>query len=360
VTGFKRQLSGYDPVVGHRFLPGLKARVDHEGGGYLVRTNQLGFRCEREFDREKSPDSYRILLFGDSFTAGTGVSNRKRYSDILETLLPGVEVFNFGMPGTGLDQQYLIFQQYARDIEHDLVVIAPWVENIIRTAARFRQVLGSDGEVLCVAKPYFVLGEDGRLEARNIPVPRARVDAAALAPEDRRHLPPHLRVTEGQAARARVLRAVGSRASRRAHRLVRGMSRFDPVPGYRASHGPQWRLFKAILTQWIREAGSEVVLMPIPMPAHVEERAPARYYRRRFAELHDPPRVRVHDVLTDVSHFSLAERRAFRFAHSDQHPTPEYHRVLAESLARTVSEAMEAMTRSGWATETLLTQFRPA
>ena len=42
---------------------------------------------------------------GDSFTAADGVSNRQRYSDLLEARLPGIEVYNFGLPGTGTDQQ---------------------------------------------------------------------------------------------------------------------------------------------------------------------------------------------------------------------------------------------------------------
>ena len=33
-----RQLLEYHPRIGHRFIPGLKARIEHEGGGYLVRT----------------------------------------------------------------------------------------------------------------------------------------------------------------------------------------------------------------------------------------------------------------------------------------------------------------------------------
>ena len=31
-----KQLMQHDPVLGYRFLPGLKIRVEHEGGGYLM------------------------------------------------------------------------------------------------------------------------------------------------------------------------------------------------------------------------------------------------------------------------------------------------------------------------------------
>src|SRR3982751_5118059 len=99
------QLFRYHPIIGYTFIPNLKTRIEHEGGGYLLRTNSTGFRSEREFRKKKDAAKFRVLLFGDSFTAADGVSNRNRYSDILEALVPDVEVYNFALPGTGTDQQ---------------------------------------------------------------------------------------------------------------------------------------------------------------------------------------------------------------------------------------------------------------
>src|ERR1035441_4062657 len=104
-----RQIFQYHPVIGYHYIPALRARVLHEVGGYMVRTNATGFRSRHEFLEVKHPGAKRILLFGDSFTAGDGVSNNNRYSDLLETLVPGLEVFNYGIPGTGTDQQYLAY-----------------------------------------------------------------------------------------------------------------------------------------------------------------------------------------------------------------------------------------------------------
>src|SRR5262249_38326645 len=74
----------YDPDIGFRFVPNLKTRVASPDGGYLVRTNGQGFRNDREFERDDATP--RVLVFGDSFTAGDGVSNGSRYSDMLEPL----------------------------------------------------------------------------------------------------------------------------------------------------------------------------------------------------------------------------------------------------------------------------------
>jgi len=49
-----------------------------------VQVNDAGFRCQRQIQAEKPTGTFRILVFGDSFTAGDGVSNRDRYTDVLE------------------------------------------------------------------------------------------------------------------------------------------------------------------------------------------------------------------------------------------------------------------------------------
>ena len=105
-----RQLFEYHPIIGYRFIPGLKVRIPHESGGYLVRVNETGFRSNHEFTKEKQKNISRVILFGDSYTAGEGVSNEFRYSDVLEKNLANTEVYNFGLPGSGTDQQYLIYQ----------------------------------------------------------------------------------------------------------------------------------------------------------------------------------------------------------------------------------------------------------
>ena len=99
-----RQLYEYHHAIGYRFIPGLKARVPHEGGGFLVAVNSSGFRCRHEFDKDPVADGRRLLLFGDSFTAGDAVSNKQRYGDLLEDRLPGLQVYNYGLPGSGTDQ----------------------------------------------------------------------------------------------------------------------------------------------------------------------------------------------------------------------------------------------------------------
>ena len=319
-----RQLFSYDPTIGYRFVPGLQARVDHEGGGYLLRTNQAGFRCRHEVVREKPPGTYRILLFGDSFTAGDAVSDKYRYGDLLEGLLPGCQVLNFGLSGSGTDQQYLIWREHAASLEHDLVLIGVQVENIRRVVARYRLYQWAEGEEVLLAKPYFTLEPDASLRLHQVPVPREPLARGALAARDA--------ATIDRGGRFAWLRESVNRLGPRAKDLVQRVTRYQPLPGYDRPDHPDWRLLAAILRRWLTELTVPAVLCPIPLYQYVEDTASPAAYQARFRSLADPPRVIIHDPLPDFRARPRAERRRFRFEH-DVHPTPAAHRVLAESLA---------------------------
>jgi hypothetical protein len=325
-----RQLFEYHPTIGYRFIPGLQTREEHEGGGFLLRTNGSGFRCRHEFAARRTPGRFRILLFGDSYTAGMGVSDSRRYGDLLEELLPGVEVYNFGLPGSGTDQQYLIHREFAAEIEHDLVVIAAMVENIRRVASRFRPYSTLEGEQLILAKPYFELGPDGSLRLEHVPVPKE-----PLAPDSEEH-----RFVDRFGGLVRLRGAI-NRFGPEVKDLVQRLTRYQPLPAYDRSDDPAWRLMRAILERWFSELRAPAIVMPIPLYQYVEKTASAKAYQERFRELEGHPGVEVRDPLPDFHRHPPAERRAFRFPF-DCHLTPSAHRVLAGFLARCVTPHLES------------------
>ncbi|HMG68662.1 MAG TPA: hypothetical protein VK588_13280 [Chitinophagaceae bacterium] len=182
-----KQIYEYHPIIGYRFIPNLQTRVQHESGGYLIKVNSLGFRSEFEFNPKKTGNYKRILLFGDSYTAADGVSNKKRYSDLLMQMLPGTEIYNFGMPGTGTDQQYLIYKEYAKDIEHDLIMIVVLVENIRRVNAQYRFYLNDKNEKILFQKSYFQL-QNKKLVLKNIPVNPNQIKANDFPASEKKKL----------------------------------------------------------------------------------------------------------------------------------------------------------------------------
>jgi lysophospholipase L1-like esterase len=328
-----RRLMQYDPVLGYRFEAGLKVRIPHEGGGYLVKTNRDGFRCDHDVT-EKRGRARRVLVFGDSYTAGDGVSNGKRYSDVLERQLGDTEVLNFGLSGSGTDQQYLIYQQYAQRIEYDAVVIGVLVENIKRNVARQRPWADRGGEPICVPKPWFELSPAG-LALKGVPVARpykAEEPAAAQ---------------RGPSLVARVHGMV-NRMGPDFKDLCQKVSRFQPLPEYRSAHDPSWLLMRAILEQWVAELRVPAVLAVIPVYQYVEETASYRSVRKRFDELARQIDVPVHHVLDDLKTQPAALRRSFRFRH-DCHLTPLAHKLVGEALARVVAPLLPDGSRDAQA-----------
>lgn len=98
-------------------------------GGEL---NSEGFR-DREFVIKKNRDEIRIIMLGDSITAGSGVSVKKRFSDRLEDLLNRkslsfgskikYNVMNFGVGGYNIVSETEIFKVYCLKYHPDIVIL---------------------------------------------------------------------------------------------------------------------------------------------------------------------------------------------------------------------------------------------
>lgn len=327
-----KSLSKYHPRIGFTLMPSVKSRLTWETGGYLVQTNAAGFRSNHEFSKERQPNKFRAILFGDSQTAGDGNSNANRYSDVVESLVPDLEVFNYGLPGTGTDQHYLTYQDCA-DVEHDLLILGLHVENIGRVAHRFSVFAGAHGEQQIYAKPYYSL-ENGELKLHHIPVPKAPMTKDAMSPEDAKHVD----LGVPYAALRGVVKKLGMRD------LMQKITRFQPVPDYDSPDNPHWLLLREILKAWIAESRAPVLVFLVPMWPFVEESSDPTNYQARYRELAKETGCYVHDPLPDLWKYSLEDRRNFRFK-VDSHYTPKGHRALAESLAPAIERIMTEQGR---------------
>lgn len=323
-----RSIFQYHPTYGFHFIPGIRARIPHEGGGYLIRANAAGFRSDREFVASRTPGHRRVLLFGDSYTAGDGVSNGTRYGDILEKEIPGLEVYNYGLPGTGTDQHYLVYADVARRIDHDVVIIAVLVENIRRVVAHYRLFENAEGKNVALAKPYFSLHGDETLALHNVPVPPEQVSLDALPADERQHVD---RGGDLPLVR-RALNLLGPGVKS----VLQGAIGQNPLPAYDSANDPAWRLLRAILVRWVRESSVPVLIVPLPLYHYVEGIANPAAYQARFAELARTTPVQVHDPLPSLLRLSAAERRSLRFER-DVHPTTFAHEQLARSIATAIA-----------------------
>jgi hypothetical protein len=321
-----RRIFRYDPDIGHTYIPGIRARIPHESGGYLIECNQLGFRSSIDFKERKSNGCYRILLFGDSFTAGDGVSNQYRYSDLLASRLGrSCEVYNFGLSGSGTDQQFLSYQKFAANMDADLLVLGIYVENIRRNVAHYRPFLDADGIIRYYPKPWYALEPDGSLALHGRPVSRFPIDPSAL--------PLAEQATVDQGGRFHLAREFVRKMGPNWKSILQKISRYQPLNEYGQKASRDWLLMSAIIREWVSSSPTPVVLFPIPVHQYVEETADPGPMRSRFHELATDVGCYLIDPLPDIWLASKEKRRNMRFE-TDPHLTKFAHRTLADSLSK--------------------------
>ena len=118
----------YDAQLGWRNIPNWRASTH----GRTLTINSMGLR-DREYDYARTPDVPRLLVLGDSFVWGYGVSDEEIFTEVLERDLAAAgapwEVINTGVSGWGTDQQYLFFRSEGVRYRPDLVVLAFYVNN---------------------------------------------------------------------------------------------------------------------------------------------------------------------------------------------------------------------------------------
>lgn len=78
-----------------------------------------------QFSSSKRKDTVRIGTFGDSYTYGSDIDQKASYPHQLQKMfdryLPDkkVEILNFGMPGSGFQGQFFLWEKYAEEYKLD-------------------------------------------------------------------------------------------------------------------------------------------------------------------------------------------------------------------------------------------------
>lgn len=150
-----------DPHTGFRLRPNAEGWHRGEGNVYL-RMNSHGLR-NKEISVKKPENTFRIAVFGDSFTEARQVKMEDAFPAIIENELQDcsafntqeVEVINFGVSSYGTAQEYLLMHHYAWKYDPDLIVLAFFAGNDVRSNSTVSEVNPQS--------PYFIY-ENGILK----------------------------------------------------------------------------------------------------------------------------------------------------------------------------------------------------
>jgi carbamoyltransferase len=344
-----RMTMQYHPHIGQLYIPNLRARIPNELGGYYVTSNSQGFRSDVEFRAERGHRP-RILFFGDSFTDGFGVSNHERFTDWIGHALD-VEVYNYGLTGSGTDQQLLIYEHYARGVAADLIVIGVMVENIQRIVrSHHRSIDRYSNSYVYLPKPYFTLEngglENGALVLHHSPVPKERFEQEPDGFEtiEKRIEPAWHRFLHGLRRLYYRPELASLRKARPASILQNDLfahflrkANFQPYEAYLSVESPGWQLMEAILRRWLAQvAPTPVLIVPIPDSFFYRSTALEPIYQQRFESLADPGRnVHVADITTPINELPPEERARLPFQH-DFHFSPYGNGRVAQIIGNEI------------------------
>ena len=143
------------PLIRNMAVFGEKIRT----GRKYLNSNSKGIRGKREYAYQRVPGKKRIVVIGDSFTFGDGVSDDETYSAYLEKLLDNTEVINMGVHGYGHDQMLIYLTEEGLKYSPDIVILGFVEADMSRNLFYFKDF----------AKPLFVL-KNGRLSLTHTPV----------------------------------------------------------------------------------------------------------------------------------------------------------------------------------------------
>lgn len=311
----------FHPVLGRILRPGIECILKHpEWGEYVLRANNFGFRSNQDFSYEKRAPKKRILIFGDSNVFGNGVSSELRFPDLLEKLIPDVEIYNFSMEGFALDQQYLCYQEIASKFEYDLIISAPTIEVIRKLIAHYEVTDDEEHVQRCYARPYFEL-VDGKLVLGNVPLRKEFIDPDSLpkAEQEKIH-------------RSNVFAKVGNMLQKiKLKDAVLRNIHYQPFPEYDSPQSPAWKIMRAIFLEWIESSHKPFLIVPLPRYIYVKEHASAQNYQQRFREVATESGCFLYDPLPDLHKVGLDERR--KMYYMEGHLTPYGHAQMAKMMA---------------------------
>ncbi len=314
-----RTLIRYDEHIGHRFVSNLTMRMPYSENPYFIKTNTQGFRANFDYGKKKAKDEIRVVFLGDSFTAGDGVANEKRFSDLVAQKYD-IQSYNFGLSGSGVDQQYLIYKNIAHHYEHDMLVISPHICDITRNQMRSRtSIERKTRNKILVPKPYFTLDND-QLALHNVPVPK---DRQVIQEDPYKEVlflpPPYLRKLFHQFI-PKTLK----------ENLLKIQYK-NSIRGYKNSTNPDWLLMKKLIEAIIQAAGDIPIILS-PLPYHRVLMNPN--YQAGFLKIAEQfPNVHYIDILEKFKTISDTDKL---FYHRDGHYSEYGHQVVAEALIEAI------------------------
>ncbi len=168
-----RQTFIFDPQIGYKFQPNLSVTIigDEKDNmqDYKLTIDKFGYRNYlKDLTSNDKFIAIDNLFIGCSFTAGDGVENESRFTDLIG------DSYNAAIPGTCTIQQFSIAEDCTKFLKPKNVIFSPYLGCLSRSylSQRSTYFLSSRHNWF---KPY-LKKLNGEITIKNIPVPYPKID----------------------------------------------------------------------------------------------------------------------------------------------------------------------------------------
>ena len=285
-----RQIIEYDEYLGHKYIPNIKACLQYGNRNYLIQTDDFGFRNSVK----KTNSKCKIICIGDSYTAGDGVSNKDRFTDIIEEKYD-CEIINLAVSGYGIDQQILAYEKYSKIIKHDFVLFCPHLDDLNRNCLSEREGIDkSTRKKILIPKPYFVL-KNKKLVLKNNPVPKKRKKLN----------------TQEQSKNHTYLGKVKIKLKFHFYKYYNRILKISSFPEFNNEFSSQWIITKPLinkLKKLVKE--KKMIIIPIPFNEIIDRNENVNYFK--IFKTFEDSNTYVHDISSILkSHHNIKKESIY-------------------------------------------------
>ncbi len=133
------------PIVGRTLRPNARGQMTHpDWAGLEVRINSAGFRDDEWEEPLRADGPPHVVLIGDSFLFGLGVTAEETVGRRLEDVVR-CRTFNLGVPGYGPVEQGLMLAEQAGRLRPDVIVAFFYAGNDLSDVLRTVRRMGGAG-----------------------------------------------------------------------------------------------------------------------------------------------------------------------------------------------------------------------
>jgi hypothetical protein len=296
-----------------------------------------GARMASDVAAAQSEPKSKMLIFGDSFAVGFGLRQQEVWSSVLQAEHSETKFYNFGVPGYGMGQSYLRYQQLRGSLQHDaaILVFVPGADlwrdvNVVRN-------VGEEGWISYNVLPRFVV-EDHRLRLISSPY-RSSAEVYAdnskgLSDKLRQHLLEYDRFyfpgkyeQSGPWSSSTILRMfVKIKYDKKRTQLHKELVRSDSEANLVSR-----ALFERMDGQ-VREAGGKFVLVILPSHRDLSLLKNDDGYRRAWEGMTNSLRENSYACIDLTADFMSAAPEQLDRAHDGSHFGPMANLALAAAL----------------------------